>query len=104
MNKAITQKNIITKDSLLYNGSALLYSVIAYFSGIIGLFSQDILINIISIFVLAHGMIIAAYLVHECAHNLIFRKMLHNTYLGRALTWLCGASYGTYEDIRYKHF
>ena len=104
MNIGVNHINIISKDSLLYNGSALLYSVTAYFSGIIGLFSQDILINIISIFVLAHGMIIAAYLVHECAHNLIFRNMLHNTYLGRALTWLCGASYGTYEDIRYKHF
>ena len=104
MNIGITQKNIITKDSLLYNGCALLYTITAYTLGIIGLFSQDILINIISIIVLAHGMIIAAYLVHECAHNLIFKKMLHNTYLGRILTWLCGASYGTYEDIRYKHF
>jgi len=24
--------------------------------------------------------------------------------LGSLLSWLCGASYGTYEDMRYKHF
>ena len=49
-------------------------------------------------------MTIAAYMIHECGHNLVFRSMRHNAYLGRFLCWLCGASYGTYEDIRYKHF
>ncbi len=24
--------------------------------------------------------------------------------LGRLMSWLCGAAYGTYEDMRYKHF
>ena len=28
----------------------------------------------------------------------------HPEALGSALTWLCGASYGTFVDIRYKHF
>jgi fatty acid desaturase len=49
-------------------------------------------------------MIIAAYLIHECGHNLIFKSIKDNAKLGRALSWLCGSSYGTYEDIRYKHF
>jgi fatty acid desaturase len=49
-------------------------------------------------------MIIAAYLVHECAHNLVFRKVSHNARLGKGLSWICGAAYGTFEDIRYKHF
>ena len=89
---------------MIYNGFALLYSIVIYIIGIIGLFHPNIAINIISTILLAHGMIIAAYLVHECGHNLIFKKMQHNTYLGRILTWFCGASYGTYEDIRYKHF
>ena len=53
---------------------------------------------------LAHAMVIAAYIIHECAHNTVFRSNANNARLGSALTWLCGASYGTYEDIRYKHF
>ncbi|MDX1516851.1 MAG: fatty acid desaturase [Woeseiaceae bacterium] len=53
---------------------------------------------------LAHAMIIAAYLVHECSHNTVFVAARHNSQLGRAMSWLCGAAYGTYEDIRYKHF
>jgi fatty acid desaturase len=49
-------------------------------------------------------MVIAAYLIHECGHQLVFKRSKHNAVLGRAMSWLCGAAYGTYEDMRYKHF
>ena len=49
-------------------------------------------------------MTIAAYLIHECGHNLVFRRQRDNARLGRIMSWLCGAAYGTYEDMRYKHF
>lgn len=52
---------------------------------------------------LAHGMVIAAYLVHECAHNAVFRQTRHNECLGTALNWLTGACYGTFADLRRKH-
>jgi len=87
-----------------YYGGALLYVLSGYLGGFAGLFSDRLAINCLAMLLLAHSMIIAAYLVHECGHNLIFRKIQHNTALGRILTWFCGASYGTYEDIRYKHF
>jgi fatty acid desaturase len=49
-------------------------------------------------------MTIAAYMIHECGHNLVFRSIRHNAILGRIMSSLCGADYGTYEDMRYKHF
>jgi fatty acid desaturase len=52
---------------------------------------------------LAHGMVIAAYMLHESAHNAVFRKPEHNARLGRALNWLTGGCYGRYEDVRHKH-
>jgi fatty acid desaturase len=55
-------------------------------------------------FLLAHAMIIAAYMIHECGHNLVFKGIRHNAILGRIMSSLCGADYGTYEDMRYKHF
>jgi len=97
-------KNGFGVQSLLFNGCACLYVLISYSLGVYGLFHESIGLNIFFTIVLAHGMIIAAYLVHECGHNLVFKKMRYNTYLGKCLTWICGASYGTYEDIRYKHF
>jgi omega-6 fatty acid desaturase (delta-12 desaturase) len=91
-------------EGLWFYGLALGYSLCAYGLGLWGLFSQNLLINAVSVLALAHGMVIAAYLLHDCGHNAVFKKNNHNARLGSFLTWMCGASYGTYEDIRYKHF
>jgi len=91
-------------DGLRYHGGAVLYAVGAYALGFAGLFHTNWLVNLPATLLLAHGMIIAAYMIHECGHNTVFRSIRHNTWLGRFLSWLCGAAYGTYEDMRYKHF
>jgi len=91
-------------DGWYYYGAALLYVVAGYLFGFIGLFQSNWLLNTAAVLLLGHAMIIAAYLIHECGHNLIFKSHKNNAALGRALSWLCGSSYGTYEDIRYKHF
>ena len=89
---------------LRYHGGALVYATFGYAAGFVGLFHDSLLVNALAVLGLGHAMIIAAYLIHECAHNTIFRKNGHNALLGSFLTWLCGVSYSTYEDIRYKHF
>jgi acyl-lipid omega-6 desaturase (Delta-12 desaturase) len=91
-------------DGLRYNGGALAYAVIGYAVGFAGLFHGNWAINLAAIVLMAHAMTISAYLIHECAHNLVFRNARHNARLGRFLAWLCGAAYGTFEDMRYKHF
>ena len=91
-------------EGIIYNGGAIFYAIIAYVIGFVGLFNSSVIINALATLLLGHAMIIAAYLVHECSHNLVFKKIRFNTYLGRFLSWICGSSYGTYEDIQYKHF
>ena len=91
-------------DGALYYGLAVAYAIGAYSIGFAGLFSATIAINAAATLLLAHGMIIAAYLIHECGHNLVFHRARDNAKLGRFMSWLCGAAYGTYEDMRYKHF
>lgn len=98
------QDLLYERAGLRYNGFALLYVLVAYVAGFAGLFNDRFPISLAAMLLLAHSMVISAYLVHECGHNMVFRKSQHNTSLGRFLIWLCGASYGTYEDIRYKHF
>ena len=89
---------------LWYYGGAVTYAIVGYMLGWIGLFNASWAINAGAVFLLGHSMIIAAYLIHECGHNLVFKSIKDNAKLGRALSWLCGSAYGTYEDIRYKHF
>ncbi len=88
---------------IAYHGGAVAYSLAAWLLGLAGLFHPNVALNALATLLLAHGMTIAAYMVHECGHNTVFRRVRHNQYLGRLLTWICGASYGTFEDIRYKH-
>jgi omega-6 fatty acid desaturase (delta-12 desaturase) len=87
-----------------YHGAALAYAILAYGIGIAGLFQESWLTNALATLLLAHGMTIAAYMIHECGHNTVFKQNADNARLGKFLSWICGASYGTYEDIRYKHF
>ena len=91
-------------EGLRWYGLAVGYAVIGYALGIAGLFSPSWWVNFVATLLLAHAMTIAAYLIHECGHNLVFKRQRDNTRLGRFLSWICGAAYGTYEDMRYKHF
>jgi fatty acid desaturase len=102
----MTATRLKFKDSQgpAYYGGAVAYAVAGYALGFAGLFSPNWAINALSTALLAHAMTIAAYLIHECGHNLVFERSSHNAHLGRMMSWLCGAAYGTYEDMRYKHF
>jgi fatty acid desaturase len=91
-------------EGLRWYGLAVAYAVVGYVLGLAGLFSPEWWVSVPATLLLAHAMIIAAYLIHECGHNLVFKRQRDNTQLGRFMSWICGAAYGTYEDMRYKHF
>ncbi len=91
------------EDAFWPNLLAILYVLTTYFGGMALILSAPWLLNVIGVLVFAHGLVIAAYLVHECAHNSLFRKNKYHRWLGEALLWICGASYSDYEDVRHKH-
>lgn len=91
------------KDAFLPNLIALSYVAITYFGGLVLILSASLALNIIGILIFTHAMVIAAYFVHECAHNSLFRKNRYHRWLGEALLWICGSSYSHYNDIRHKH-
>jgi omega-6 fatty acid desaturase (delta-12 desaturase) len=91
-------------QGIRYHGLAVAYVVTGYAFGLYGLFIDSWWINLPAVVLLAHAMTIAAYMIHECGHNTVFRTNKANARLGSFLNWICGSSYGTYEDIRYKHF
>ncbi|MBF0255274.1 MAG: fatty acid desaturase [Gammaproteobacteria bacterium] len=90
-------------DGLLPNLSAMGYAFVGYVAGLWMLLHSTWWLNAAGVLLLGHAMVIAAYLLHECAHNTLFSKNRHHAWLGEALMWIVGASYGRYEDIRHKH-
>jgi fatty acid desaturase len=92
------------ENGALPNLLAFGYAAGGYGAGFALMLSDGLPLNFLGILLLAHAMVIAAYLVHECAHNTIFSDNAHNARAGSLLNWLTGACYGDYEDIRHKHF
>lgn len=92
------------KDGLLPHGLALCYAVFSYAGGLLLIAAQSAAANAAGVLLLAHAMVIGAYLIHECAHNTIFADNVHNARLGAFLSWLTGGCYARYEDLRRKHF
>jgi fatty acid desaturase len=92
------------EDGLWPNVLALGYAFFGYLAGLALILSSSLPLNLAGVLLLAHALVIAAYLIHECAHNTIFARNAHNARLGEILGWLTGACYGNYEDIRHKHF
>jgi acyl-lipid omega-6 desaturase (Delta-12 desaturase) len=91
-------------EGATYNSLALLYVASGYTLGLFGLIHGGLWWCVIGTIWLGHAMTIGAYLLHECGHNSIFASNAHNARLGTLLTWVTGSCYGTYEDIRHKHF
>ena len=91
-------------DGFWPNLAALAYVTSGYLAGIFLITREAIALNLLGSLLLAHALVIAAYLIHECAHNTILRDNRHNARLGELLSWLVGSAYGDYEDIRHKHF
>ncbi|PTR16200.1 fatty acid desaturase [Nitrosospira sp. Nsp2] len=91
------------KGSLIPSISALLYCHLAYFGGAALVLSLNPVLMGIGTVGLTHGMVIAAYLIHDCAHNALFKSPHHNALIGSQLNWLTGGCYGTYADLRAQH-
>lgn len=92
------------KDGLWPHGLALAYGVLGYACGLTLITTSNIPASLLGVLMLAHAMVISAYLIHECAHNTVFVANHHNALLGACLSWITGSCYARYEDLRRKHF
>jgi len=91
-------------DGFWPNGLALGYGLLGYAGGLALLAAGSAAANITGVLLLAHALVICAYLIHESAHNTLFADSTHNAKLGAFLSWMTGSCYARYEDLRRKHF
>ena len=91
------------EDAFWPNVSAIIYVLTTYVGGLMLMLTSVLWLNITGVVLFAHCMVISAYLVHECAHNSLFRKNSYHRWFAEVLLWICGASYSAFEDVRHKH-
>jgi fatty acid desaturase len=51
----------------------------------------------------AHTMVLAAYLIHEAAHQTLFAVRGANCAAGEVMNFIAGSSYASFERIRHMH-
>ena len=90
-------------DGALWNGAAIAYGVLGYCTGIALLLAEHALVNLVGTLLLAHALIISAYLIHEFAHSAVFSVARHNAWAGTFFSWLTGGCYADFKDLRHKH-
>ncbi len=91
------------EDALLPNALAWAYMFSAYCFGFAAILADTFWLNALGVLFLAHSMVIAAYFIHECAHDSLFKKNRYNEMFGELLLWMSGSSYSDYKAIRHKH-
>ena len=76
-------------DGRVWNSLAIGYSVGGYLIGLGLLLTPFWLAKLGGLLLLAHAMIIGAYLIHEFAHGTIFSKPAHNALAGEVFSCAC---------------
>ena len=60
-------------------------------------------LNVAGVLLCAHSMVLAAYLIHEAAHQTLFAGRTANRLRGEAMNFIAGSSYASFERIRHMH-
>ena len=90
-------------DGVLPNTIALTYATVGHVAGLAMLLSRTWWIEVPGLLLVAHSLVIGAYLIHDLAHNAIFRRPAHAALLGRLFLWMSGSAWTRYADVRKAH-
>jgi hypothetical protein len=97
------ERHFRDKEGVKYNLMAFGFTFIGYLMGVMWLFSNHFILNILGVLLTAEALIISAYLLHEFSHYSIFKTPQMNALWGNIMSWMNGSCYGTFEEIRNKH-
>jgi len=65
--------------------------------------ANSVALNVVGTLLCLHTMVLAAYLVHEAAHQTLFAAPAANASAGEAASFIAGSSYASFERIRHMH-
>lgn len=87
----------------LPNSLALAYVMVSYPTGIALTAIAGWGWNLLGTLLIAHTLVIAAYFIHEFAHQSIFRSPKANGAWGELMSWMAGSCYAPFAALRRKH-
>jgi len=85
------------------NSLALVYALGGWGAGLWMVTRDAWPVAALGVLLLAHAMLIAAYMVHDACHDTIFLRHEHNRVVGELASFVAGSSYASYDRIRHLH-
>ncbi len=91
------------REAALANTLVLAWTCTGWFASFALMGAHSVIPNIAGVLLCAHAMILAAYLIHEAAHQTLFAAHWANTLAGEAMNFIAGSAYASFERIRHMH-
>src|ERR1700730_11299749 len=91
------------REAALANTLVLAWTCAGWLGSFVLMDAHAGILNIAGALLCAHTMLLAAYLVHEAAHQTLFTAHWANAAAGEAMNFIAGSAYASFERIRHMH-
>jgi len=91
------------REAALANSLALGWTCLCWLGSFALIGADAVMLNIAGVLLCVHAMVLAAYLIHEAAHQTLFASHRANGVAGEAMNFIAGSSYASFERIRHMH-
>jgi fatty acid desaturase len=85
------------------HGLVLSYVFLGWLGSFALMASRSIALDILGVLLCAHTMVLAAYLIHEAAHQTLFISRRANQWVGEAMNCIASSGCASFERIRHIH-
>lgn len=91
------------REAALANALVLAWTCAAWIGSFALMAAHAALLNAAGVLLCVHAMVLAAYLIHEAAHQNLFAAPGLNQLTGEAMSFIAGSCYASFERIRHMH-
>lgn len=91
------------REAAAANCSVLLWTPLSWLASFALMAANSAALNVLGTLLCLHTMVLAAYLVHEAAHQTLFALPAANAAAGESMSFIAGSSYASFERIRHMH-
>jgi len=91
------------REAAVANTLAVAWTCVVWLGSFALMGAQSAVLNVVGVLLCAHAMVLAAYLIHEAAHQTLFAPHWANALAGETMSFIAGSSYASFERIRHMH-
>jgi len=91
------------REAALANTSVLVWVTLCWLASFALMGAGSPSLNILGVLLCTHTMVLAAYLIHEAAHQTLLAEPWANYAVGEIMNFIAGSAYASFERIRHMH-